>query len=151
MLQDSIGALARDSARAMLQRDGVDLRYFAEAWFFVGIAISILAWCWRTWREVHGAGVRAARLAGAAASADASSADAPAGAPAGAPTDASADAPDGALDDAAGPVRLRCPACERVVGDTRAPLGYLTVCPACGRPISVRLEFGRPRVVLRAE
>jgi hypothetical protein len=124
-MDDSLAALARDSARRLLQQEGVDLRYFPEAWFFLGLAVSILAWVWRTWRELHGA-----------APAEGIAAVAPAVAAA---LEASPNAP----------ARLQCPACEGVVGDTRAPLGYLTVCPACGRPIDVRMIEGRPRVGLR--
>jgi hypothetical protein len=118
---DSLAALARDSARRLLQQEGVDLRYFPEAWFFLGLAVSIFAWCWRTWRELHGSTPDEARPA--------------AGPPRAAPVE--------------GTDRLLCPACDGVVGDTRAPLGYLTVCPACGRPIDVRMIEGRPRVGLR--
>jgi hypothetical protein len=118
---DSLAALARDSARQLLQQEGVDLRYFPEAWFFLGIAVSIFAWCWRTWRDLHGA-APAAIAAGRAAAPDATVE----------PRD-----------------RLLCPACDGVVGDPRAPLGYLTVCPACGRPIDVRMIEGRPKVGLR--
>ena len=118
---DSLAALARDSARRLLQQEGVDLRYFPEAWFFLGLAVSIFAWCWRTWRELHGS------APGAHASATSPALAAPTG----------------------GGERLLCPACEGVVGDTRAPVGYLTVCPACGRPIDVRMIEGRPRVGLR--
>ena len=115
---DSLATLARDSARQLLQQEGVDLRYFPEAWFFLGLAVSIFAWCWRTWRELHGS------VPGETASAALA-----------APTQ--------------GGDRLLCPACEGVVGDTRAPVGYLTVCPVCGRPIDVRMIEGRPRVGLR--
>lgn len=127
MLQDSLAALARESARARLLEGGPDLRYWQEAWFFLGLAATILAWCWRTWRDVHGAGPigETGALAARAAEPDES--------------DAGPDAP----------VRLRCPACESVVGDTSSPLGYLTVCPACGRPITVVVVDGEPRVVLR--
>lgn len=128
VLQDSLAALARESARARLLEGGTDTRYWQEAWFFLGLAATILAWCWRTWRDVHGAGP-IGDLSGPVSRA------------------AEPDESDAADPDA--PVRLRCPACESVVGDTSSPLGYLTVCPACGRPITVAVVEGRPRVVLR--
>ena len=133
-LQDSLAALAaRDSARALLLDGGTDLRYFPEAWFFLGLAASILAWCWRSWRELHGLAPLGRRSKAV---------------PATEPDD-SARASLGASGDADAPVSLRCPACESVVGDTRAPLGYLSVCTACGRGIAVQLVEGRARVVLR--
>ena len=129
-LQDSLAALARDSARALLLEGGTDLRYFPEAWFFLGLAASILAWCWRSWREVHGL----KPLPPAASAAE--------------PDDSARSAADPSADPDA-PIPLRCPACRSIVGDTRAPLGYLSVCTACGRGIAVQLVEGRARVVLR--
>lgn len=120
LLTDSLAALARDSARARLLEGGTDLRYFPEAWFFLGLAVSIFAWCWRTWKDVHGAAPGIPDALGAAPRPDY-----PPGDP------------------------LHCPACDGVVGDTRAPLGYLTVCPGCGRPISVLVVDGARRVVVR--
>ena len=131
-LQDSLAALARDSARALLLEGGTDFRYFPEAWFFLGLATSILAWCWRTWREVHGI-TPLPRLSKAVP---------------GTEPDDLARAAAGASADPDAPISLRCPACVSVVGDTRAPLGYLSVCTACGRGIAVQLVEGRARVVL---
>lgn len=133
-LQDSLAALARDSARALLLEGGTDLRYFPEAWFFLGLAASILAWCWRSWREVHGLTPLSPvpKLRSAATE-----------------PDDSERARLGDSPDADAPVPLRCPACECVVGDTRAPLGYLSVCTACGRRIAVHFAEGRAWVVLR--